>query len=92
MVDINELALLGVGAVVVIMILAVLGQMGLSYLAQRNLNDMNSLGIQAVVGTNSIRTIDEQMDDGAVARQRRAGDSVERSVDGSGDGQDGGSR
>lgn len=73
MVDINQLAVLGVGAVVVVMILAVLGQMGLSYLAQRNLNDIQSLGVQAVVGTNNIRAIDNQMDDGVRPRDGRDG-------------------
>lgn len=63
-IDINALAALGVGAVVIIMILAVLAQIGLSYLAQRNLNDQLSLGMQAVVGSNNIRTIDNQQDDG----------------------------
>jgi hypothetical protein len=62
-IDINQLALLGVGGVLVVMILAVLAQVGLSYLAQRNLNDQLSLGIQGIVGTNNLRTIDNQMDD-----------------------------
>lgn len=64
-VDINQLALLGVGAVVVVMILATLAQVGLSYIAQRNLNDQLSLGVQGIVGTNNLRTIDQQMDDGS---------------------------
>jgi len=71
-VNINELALLGVGAVVVVMILAVLSQVGLSYLAQRNLNDQLSLGIQGIVGSNNLRAIDNQMDD---YREPRDGDS-----------------
>jgi len=62
-IDINQLALLGVGGVLTVMILAVLAQVGLSYLAQRNLNDQLSLGIQGIVGTNNLRTIDNQMDD-----------------------------
>lgn len=62
-VDINELALLGVGAVVVLMILGILAQIGLSYLAQRNLNDQLSLGMQAIVGSNNIRVVDNQQDD-----------------------------
>jgi hypothetical protein len=64
-VDINQLALLGVGAVIVVMMLAILAQIGLSYLAQRNLNDQLSLGIQGIVGTNNLRTIDNQMNDGS---------------------------
>jgi len=71
-VNINGLALLGVGAVVVVMILAVLSQVGLSYLAQRNLNDQLSLGIQGIVGSNNLRAIDNQMDD---YREPRDGDS-----------------
>jgi len=71
-VNINEIALLGVGAVVVVMILAVLSQVGLSYLAQRNLNDQLSLGIQGIVGSNNLRAIDNQMDD---YREPRDGDS-----------------
>jgi len=63
-VDINELALLGIGAVITIMILAVLAQIGLSYLAQRNLNDQLSLGLQAIVGGNNLRVVDNQQDDG----------------------------
>jgi len=69
-VNINEIALLGVGAVVVVMVLAVLSQVGLSYLAQRNLNDQLSLGIQGIVGSNNLRAIDNQMDD---YRERRDG-------------------
>jgi Trp operon repressor len=63
-IDINQLALLGVSAVIIIMILGILAQIGLSYLAQRNLNDQLSLGVQAITGTNNLRTIDKQMDDG----------------------------
>jgi len=74
-IDINQLALLGVGAVIVIMILAVLAQIGLSYLAQRNLNDQLSLGIQGVVGVNNLQTIDNQMEDRARS-QRRTNDST----------------
>lgn len=62
-VDINQLALLGVGSVIVVMILAILAQVGLSYLAQRNLNDQLSIGVQAIVGSNNLRVVDAQMDD-----------------------------
>jgi len=51
-VDINQLALLGVGLLVVVAILAVAGQLILSYLGQRNLNDIHALGIEAVVAQN----------------------------------------
>lgn len=62
-VNINELALLGVGAVIVVMILGILAQIGLSCLAQRNLNDQLSIGVQAIVGGNNLRIIDAQQDD-----------------------------
>lgn len=64
-VEINDLAVLGVGAVITVMILAVLAQVGLSYLAQRNLNDQLSLGLQGIVGSNNLRIVDEQQDDAA---------------------------
>lgn len=51
-VNINQLALLGVGLLVVVAILAVAGQLILSYLGQRNLNDIHALGIEAVVAQN----------------------------------------
>lgn len=51
-VNINELALLGVGVLIVVSILAITGQLILSYLGQRNLNDIHSLGIQAVIAQN----------------------------------------
>ena len=51
-VDINELALLGVGVLIVVSILAVVTQAALSYLSQRNLNDIHSMGIQAVIAQN----------------------------------------
>jgi len=62
-VNINELALLGVGAIIIVMILGILAQTGLSYLAQRNLNDQLSIGVQAIVGGNNLRIIDAQQDD-----------------------------
>jgi hypothetical protein len=62
-IDINQLALLGIGAVIIISMVAILAQVGLSYLAQRNQNDILAQGLQAVVGTNTIETVDRQMDD-----------------------------
>jgi hypothetical protein len=62
-VDIQDLAMIGVGAVVVVMILAILAQIGLSYLGQRNLNDQLSLGMQAIVGSNNLRVVDNQQED-----------------------------
>lgn len=57
--DLEVLAGLGVGAVIVIALIAILAQVGLSYLAQRNLNDQLSLGIQAIVGANNLRIVDD---------------------------------
>jgi len=51
-VDINQLAVLGVSLLVVVAILAVAGQLVLSYLGQRTLNDIHALGIEAVVAQN----------------------------------------
>jgi hypothetical protein len=62
-VDIQDLAVIGVGAVVVVMVLAILAQIGLSYLGQRNLNDQLSLGMQAIVGSNNLRVVDNQQED-----------------------------
>jgi len=63
-IDINDLAILGIGAVITVMILAILAQIGLSYLGQRNLNDQLSLGLQAIVGSNNLRVVDNQQEDG----------------------------
>jgi hypothetical protein len=62
-VNINDLAILGIGAVITIMILAVLAQVGLSYLGQRSLNDQLGLGMQAIVGSNNLRVVDNQQED-----------------------------
>jgi hypothetical protein len=62
-IDLNDLAVIGVGSVVTIMILAILAQIGLSYLGQRNLNDQLSLGMQAIVGSNNLRVVDNQQED-----------------------------
>jgi hypothetical protein len=66
-VEINELINLGVGGVVGLMLIAVLAQIGLSYLGQRNLNDQLSLGMQAVTGANNIQVVNNQQEnDGGV--------------------------
>jgi len=44
-------------------IAGVTAQMFLSYLSQRAQNDILAQGMQAVVGTNSIDTVDDSMDD-----------------------------
>ena len=44
-------------------IAGVTAQVFLSYLSQRAQNDILAQGMQAVVGTNSIDTVDDSMDD-----------------------------
>jgi len=44
-------------------IAGVTAQVFLSYLSQRTQNDILAQGMQAVVGTNSIDTVDDSMDD-----------------------------
>lgn len=62
--NLEVLASLGLGAVITIALVAIVAQVGLSYLAQRNLNDQLSLGVQAIVGANNLQVIDNQQDDG----------------------------
>jgi len=62
-VDLDTLALYGVGLLVIVSILAVGAQVVLSFLAQRNLNDLHSLGMQAIVANNDIQTVDRALDD-----------------------------
>lgn len=61
-VNMQTLSELAVASIIIISIIAVLIQALLSYLAQRNLNDMHTLGIQAIIGTNEMVIIDEAMD------------------------------
>jgi hypothetical protein len=68
-VNINSLAVIGVGALITVMILSVLAQLGLSYLAQRNVNDQLSLGIQGIVGTNNLRVVDNAQEDPVVGEE-----------------------
>lgn len=60
--DLELLAGLGLGAVIIIALVAVVAQVGLSYLAQRNLNDQLSLGMQAIVGANNLRIVDDSQE------------------------------
>jgi indole-3-glycerol phosphate synthase len=62
-VDLNVLALYGVGLLVIVAILAMGAQFALSFLAQRNLNDLHALGMQAIVASNDIETVDRALDD-----------------------------
>ena len=60
-VDINDLALLGVGVLIVVSILAVVTQAVLSYLAQRNLNDIHALGVEAIVAQNQQSNLADEL-------------------------------
>jgi hypothetical protein len=60
--DLEVLASVGVGAVIVLALISVLTQTALSFLAQRNLNDQLSLGMQAIVGSNNLQIVDQQQD------------------------------
>lgn len=80
-VDINTLATLGVGAVIVIAILGTLINALNSYLAQRSLNDQLSLGVQGIVGVNNLNAID--------SAQEKRGDVGRRVVRDGKDGKDG---
>lgn len=71
-VDINELALLGVGTLVVVSILAVVGQLILSYLGQRNLNDIHALGIEAVVAQNQQTNLANELQETNAVRVERS--------------------
>jgi uncharacterized protein (UPF0303 family) len=60
-VNVNELALLGVGVLITVAILAVVVQTILSALAQRNLNDIHSMGIQAVIAQNQQSNLADEL-------------------------------
>ncbi len=53
----------GIIATVALGFLMGVSQVILSYLAQRNLNDMHSMGIQAIIGVNEMKVIDRSMED-----------------------------
>jgi len=60
-VDLNQLALLAVGLLVVIAILGAGVQAYLTAQAQRNLNDIHSMGIQAVVAQNQQSNLADEL-------------------------------
>jgi hypothetical protein len=60
---IAELATQGLLAIVAAGIFGIVAQVLLSFLSQRSQNQILSQGMQAVVGTNTIETVDSQMDD-----------------------------
>jgi len=61
---IAELATQGLLAIVAAGIFGIVAQVLLSFLSQRSQNQILSQGMQAVVGSNTIETVDSQMDDG----------------------------
>ncbi len=72
--DMQTLSEIAVFSIIVISIIAVLIQALLSYLSQRNLNDLHSMGIQAIIGVNEMVIVDEAMD----RRNRKLGDSEKK--------------
>lgn len=54
---------LGIIATVALGFLLGVAQVVLSYLAQRNMNDMHSLGIQAIIAVNEMKTVDRSLED-----------------------------
>jgi hypothetical protein len=52
-----------------VLFVAVIAQVGLSYLGQRNLNDLHTQGLQAIIATNDIETVDREMDDYRVVHE-----------------------
>jgi len=60
-VDLNELALLSVGLLIIIAVLGAGVQAYLTAQAQRNLNDIHSMGIQAVVAQNKQSNLADEL-------------------------------
>ena len=60
-VDLNQLALFAVGLLVVITVLGAGVQAYLTAQAQRNLNDIHSMGIQAVVAQNQQSNLADEL-------------------------------
>ena len=60
-IDLNQLALLAVGLLIVVAILGAGVQAYLTAQAQRNLNDIHSMGIQAVVAQNQQSNLADEL-------------------------------
>lgn len=60
-VDLNQLALLAVGLLIVVAIMGAGVQAYLTSQAQRNLNDIHSMGIQAVVAQNQQSNLADEL-------------------------------
>lgn len=68
-VNIQSLATLGVGSVIVLLLIFGLVQAGLSVFQTRAMNNQVQQGIQAIVGVNNMDTIDRAMEDRQRGRQ-----------------------
>jgi len=53
---------LGVLAIIGLGLLFGVVQAVLSYLAQRNLNDLHSMGMQAIIAVNELQIVDESLE------------------------------
>jgi len=60
-VDLNQLAIIAVGLLVIIAVLGAGVQAYLTAQAQRNLNDIHSMGIQAVVAQNQQSNLADEL-------------------------------
>jgi len=60
-VDLNQLALLAVGLLIIVAVLGAGVQAYLTAQAQRNLNDIHSMGIQAVVAQNQQSNLADEL-------------------------------
>ena len=69
-VNIQNLATLGVGAVIALLLIFGLVQAGLSVFYARSLNNQVSQGINALVGVNNMSEIDRAMEDRKQAPSR----------------------
>jgi hypothetical protein len=84
-VNIGNLAVIGVGAVIVLLLIFGLVQAGLSVFYARSLNNQISQGINAIVGVNNMSTLDRAMED----RKRENGESAQFVNNNNGDSDDG---
>lgn len=62
---INTLAENAFLVVTIVVVLGALSQVAMSYLSQRSLTDIHSQGLQAVVASNDIQMVDNEMSDGS---------------------------
>jgi len=82
-VNIANLAVIGVGAVIALLVIFGLVQAGLSVFQTRAMNNQVQQGIQAIVGVNNMDTIDRAMENN---NRERQGAQVVNNNGGDGDG------